>query len=135
MKNLINNICVDNINFGFIIYKDFKSDKSSFFTDPKLSLQFAYMSFNKNDNIKAHRHNVFKREISNTNEVLIVKSGSLKVNFFNNLNEKIHSEIINKGDIIFLQDGGHSFDFLEDCEIFEVKNGPYFGEKRDKVKF
>jgi hypothetical protein len=134
MNNSVRNILIDKINFGFIIYKDYKSNQTSFFTDPKLPLQFAYMTFNKDENIMPHEHNVFTREVSNTNEVLIVKSGSIRVNFFNK-KVKVHHEIINKGDIIFLQDGGHSFDFLEDSEIFEVKNGPYFGEKKDKIKF
>ena len=134
MKNSIHNIFVENINFGFIIYNDYKSDETNFMTDSKLPLQFAHMSFKKNETIQAHEHNTFKREVSNINEVLIVKSGSIRVNFFNK-KVKVHDEIINKGDIIFLQDGGHSFEFLEDSRIFEIKNGPYFGEIKDKVKF
>ena len=134
MKNSIHNIFVENINFGFIIYNDYKSDETNFMTDSKLPLQFAYMSFKKNETIQAHEHNTFKREVSNINEVLIVKSGSIRVNFFNK-KVKVHDEIINKGDIIFLQEGGHSFEFLEDSRIFEIKNGPYFGEIKDKVKF
>ena len=134
MKNSIHNIFVENINFGFIIYNDYKSDETNFMTDSELPLQFAHMSFKKNETIQAHEHNTFKREVSNINEVLIVKSGSIRVNFFNK-KVKVHDEIINKGDIIFLQDGGHSFEFLEDSRIFEIKNGPYFGEIKDKVKF
>ena len=125
---------MQNVNFGFIIYNNYESDETSFMTDSKLPLQFAHMSFKKNENIQAHEHNIFKREVSNINEVLIVKSGSIRVNFFNK-KVKVHDEIINKGDIIFLQDGGHSFDFLEDSRIFEIKNGPYLGETKDKVKF
>ena len=134
MKNSVHNILVQNVNFGFIIYNNYESDETSFMTDSKLPLQFAHMSFKKNETIQAHEHNIFKREVSNINEVLIVKSGSIRVNFFNQ-KVKVHDEIINKGDIIFLQDGGHSFDFLEDSRIFEIKNGPYLGETKDKVKF
>ena len=38
------------------------------------------------------------------------------------------------GDWIILLDGGHGFEILEPSVLFEVKQGPYAGDK-DKVRF
>lgn len=135
MTDLIKKICLDGINFGFIIYKNYQSDKTSFLTSQELPLQFAFMNFKKGSSIKAHIHNKYSREIFETNEILIIRKGSMKVSFYNFDKDYVHSEVLNEGDMIFLQEGGHSFDMLEECEFFEVKNGPYLGETKDKVKF
>ena len=132
---LYRQIVIDNISFGFIIRKNAEPSNTSFITDQSLPLQFAYMNFSKGDHIKPHIHNQFSREIFKTNEVIIVKNGSLVVNFFDLNKNKVGSEALFEGDIIFLEEGGHSFDFLENTELFEVKNGPYFGQEMDKSKF
>lgn len=135
MFNGVKKIDIEGINFGFIIYKNYESDKTSFLTKQELPLQFAFMNFKKGTEIKAHIHNKYSREIFETNEVLIIKKGSLKVNFFNLTRNLIHFEVLNEGDIIFLIEGGHSFEMMEDCEFFEVKNGPYYSPEIDKIKF
>ena len=38
------------------------------------------------------------------------------------------------GDSLLLTGGGHGFDVLEECQLIEVKQGPYLGMD-DKVKF
>jgi hypothetical protein len=131
----IKKINVEVINFGFIIYNNYQSDKTSFLTPLELPLQFAFMNFKKGFQIKAHIHNKYSREIFETNEILIIRKGSLKVCFFNFKKDYVHSEILNEGDLIFLQEGGHSFEMIENCEFFEVKNGPYFNPEIDKIKF
>jgi len=135
MLNGIKKIEVEGINFGFIIYKNYESTKTSFLTQQELPLQFAFMNFKKGKHIKAHIHNKYSREIFDTNEIIIIKKGSLEVSFFNFAKKIVHSEVLNEGDIIFLQEGGHSFEMIEDCEFFEVKNGPYFSPEIDKIKF
>jgi len=41
---------------------------------------------------------------------------------------------LHQGDIVLLAFGGHGFEVIESCEMIEVKQGPYAGEK-DKEKF
>ena len=132
---LYRQIVIDNISFGFIIRKNAECSNTTFITNQILPLQFAYMNFKKGSQIKAHIHNKYSREILETNEVLIIKKGSLEVSFYNQTKNLVHSEVLNEGDLIFLQEGGHSFQILEDCEFFEVKNGPYFNPEIDKIKF
>jgi len=42
--------------------------------------------------------------------------------------------ILERGDVILLVSGGHGFEFLEDTELIEVKEGPYMGVD-DKERF
>ena len=44
------------------------------------------------------------------------------------------SKILNKGDVILLSEGGHGFRVIEECEMYEVKQGPY-DETNDKTRF
>ena len=84
--------------------------------------------------IPPHRHNLVPREVHYTQEVLFIKSGKVRVDFFTNAQEYVTSRILHPGDVILLADGGHGFKMLEPSEIIEVKQGPYCGEQ-DKVRF
>ena len=84
--------------------------------------------------ISRHTHNVVKREISLTQEVLVIRKGKLKVNFYDSKQNYLESRILKEGDVMLLASGGHGFKVIEDVEMIEVKQGPYLGEK-DKTKF
>lgn len=84
--------------------------------------------------IPPHRHNLVKRDVHLTQEVLFIKSGKVRVDFFDNQQLYIKSTILYPGDVILLSDGGHGFKMLEESEMIEVKQGPYCGEQ-DKVRF
>lgn len=84
--------------------------------------------------IAPHVHNIIKREVLYTKEVLFIKKGKIRVDFYNDEKEYISSSVLETGDIILLASGGHGFEILEDTEIFEIKQGPYAGEN-DKTRF
>jgi mannose-6-phosphate isomerase-like protein (cupin superfamily) len=72
--------------------------------------------------------------ITRAQEVLIIKRGRLRVDFYDRDKAYLQSRILNAGDIILLAAGGHGFEVLEDLEMIEVKQGPYTGD-RDKTRF
>jgi hypothetical protein len=84
--------------------------------------------------IAPHRHNLVPREVVLTQETLFIKSGKLRVDFYDDNQNYLESRILSKGDIMLLATGGHGFTMLEPTEIVEVKQGPYVGEM-DKVRF
>ena len=84
--------------------------------------------------IDPHVHNRVKREVSFTQEVLFMKRGRVKVDFYSDEKKIIESKIIATGDVLLLADGGHGFTMMEESEIIEVKQGPYTGEN-DKTRF
>ena len=119
---------------ALIIYSEFQTDGIEFFTDENFSQQLGYMNRPKDYIITPHRHNPVSREVLYTQEVLFIKSGKVRVDFYSDAEMYIKSTILNNGDIILLASGGHGFKFLEKSEIIEVKQGPY-SEKLDKIRF
>lgn len=119
---------------SIIIRRDFEKNGIEFFTPDDFSQQLAYMKRPKNYVIPPHVHNAVVREVQFTKEVLFIKSGKVRVDFYDDDKNYLESTILEAGDVIFLAYGGHGFEMLEDSEIIEVKQGPYAGEM-DKVRF
>ena len=118
-----------------IIIKDsFSKQGISFFTPEDLSQQLAYMKHPSGTMIKPHVHNPVRREVHYTQEVLIIKRGILRVDFYDDKKTYFESHILEKGDVILLIKGGHGFEVIEEVEMVEVKQGPYAGDN-DKTRF
>jgi hypothetical protein len=131
---MIERIISNNIVLAIIIRNEFKKSGIEFFSDEIDSQQLGYMHRDKGYVINPHRHNLIKREIHLTQEVLFIKSGKIRVDFYTDDQNYIKSTILNQGDVILLSNGGHGFEMLEESEIIEVKQGPYCGEL-DKIRF
>ena len=134
MEDLVKKIEYKGKTLAIIIKNDYSKDGVEFFTPNDFSQQLAYMKHPKGKRIDAHTHNIVKREVSFTKEVLIIKKGKLRVDFYEDDQTYIESHIIEQGDIILLAFGGHGFECLEEVEMIEIKQGPYLGDQ-DKVRF
>ena len=119
---------------AIIISHRFNESGIHFFTPDELSQQLAYMHHPTGKVIQPHVHNPVIREVTYTQEVLFIKSGKLRVDFYNDQQEYLDSRILEAGDVILLVTGGHGFEVLEEIEMIEVKQGPYVGEQ-DKTRF
>lgn len=119
---------------SIIVYNNFNVPGIHFFTKNELSQQLAFMNHPKGKIIDPHVHNPVDRIVSYTQEVLFIKEGKLRVDFYSNNQEYLESRELNKGDVILLMTGGHGFEVLEDLQMFEVKQGPYAGDQ-DKTRF
>jgi len=131
---MIEEIKYNDILLAIIIRNDFHCDGVKFFTPDESSQQLAFMSHPKGKKIQPHLHNKCERTIHSTKEVLFIKSGKIHVDFYSNNQEYLESRDLYAGDVILLSEGGHGFEFLEDAQMFEVKQGPYLGDM-DKVRF
>jgi mannose-6-phosphate isomerase-like protein (cupin superfamily) len=119
---------------AIIIRRDFARDGIHFFTPDEFSQQLAYMSHPAGKVIPAHVHNPVERTVHFTKEVLFIRKGRLRVDFYTEAQEYLESRILEGGDVILLSEGGHGFQALDDLQMFEVKQGPYTGEG-DKTRF
>ena len=119
---------------AIIVKNSFSKPGVTFFTANELSQQLAFMKHPCGKIIDPHVHKPVPREVLYTQEVLFIKSGKLKVDFYDDDQSYIESRILNKGDVILLIKGGHGFEVLEDLQMIEVKQGPFAGEN-DKVRF
>lgn len=127
------------IKFGgatlaIIVQSNFKKEGIAFFTPDDFSQQLAYMKRPKDYVIAPHVHNAVKREVLFTKEVLFIRSGKVRVDFYDDDKNYLESTVVSAGDVILLAFGGHGFEMLEESEMIEVKQGPYAGEM-DKVRF
>lgn len=131
---MIKKIINSNTLFAIIIRRDYENEGISFFTPEDFSQQLAYMKRPAGYQIAPHVHNEVQRSIFMTQEVLLIKSGRVKADFYDNEQRYIESTVLHPGDVILLASGGHGFEMLEESEIIEVKQGPYSGEN-DKTRF
>lgn len=119
---------------AIILRSTFRRDGIEFVTPNEFSQQLAYMKRPAGYVIAPHVHNPVKREVHYTKEVLFIRSGRLRVDFYDDNQNYLKSTFLESGDVILLAYGGHGFEMLEECEIIEVKQGPYAGEA-DKRRF
>jgi mannose-6-phosphate isomerase-like protein (cupin superfamily) len=122
------------INLALIVRRNYRSDGIEFFTPNSYSQQIGYMNRPAGYVIQPHIHNPVTREVQYTNEVLIVRSGRVQVDFYSEQQTYLFSRELAQGDIILLIRGGHGFKMLEATEMVEVKQGPYAGDL-DKTRF
>lgn len=131
---MIERILNGDIELALIIRHRFHKDGIEFFTPSSYSQQLGYMNRPAGYVIPPHVHNPVAREVHYTKEILFIKSGRLRVDFYSESQEYLESTILEAGDVILLAYGGHGFEMLEPTEIIEAKQGPYAGEQ-DKTRF
>jgi len=131
---MIEHFIYENQLAALVIRRDFRRDGIEFFTPDDFSQQLAYMQRPKGYQIEPHLHQQVKREVVYTQEVLWIKSGTVRVDFYDTQRVYQESTILQTGDVILLAHGGHGFYMLADSEMIEVKQGPYAGDG-DKVRF
>lgn len=130
---------VEHVNHGgralaLILRASYSADGIDFFTPDEFSQQLGYMNRPEGYVIPPHLHNSVPREVEFTKEVLFIKSGRVRVDFYDDEQMYIESRILETGDVILLAFGGHGFEMLQQTVMIEVKQGPYLGET-DKTRF
>lgn len=122
------------LELGSIVRSTYHNSGIGFFSEDHDGLQLGYMNRPDDYIIAPHTHNKIKREVFFTEEILFIRSGMVRVDFYDDNQQYIESHIVHGGDIVILKAGGHGFKVLERADIFEVKQGPYLGAQ-DKVRF
>ena len=133
MKN-IEEIKEEGQLLAMIIRANHEANGVEFYTPNEYSQQLAAMGHPVGKVIPPHVHNSVSRNVEFTKEVLIIKKGKLRVDFYREDQSYIESTILYPSDVILLARGGHGFEVLEELQMIEVKQGPYAGDK-DKIRF
>ena len=124
----------EDVCIAILIPRDYTSSGIEFFTDPTASQQLGYMKRSSGYQVEPHWHKHVSRTVEVTQEVLFIRSGKCRLDLFGLNHEFMESLFLQEGDIVWLGAGGHGLEMLEECEIVEVKQGPYGGDE-DKVRF
>lgn len=119
---------------AILLRAGYYADGINFFTTDDFSQQLGYMNRPIGYTIAPHIHNPVPRTVGITNEVLLIKSGKVRADFYDQNKQYLESRILFPGDVILLAFGGHGFEMIEKSEIIEIKQGPYVGES-DKTRF
>lgn len=133
-STMIERIFCQEKELALIIRRSYRKDGIEFFTPGTYSQQVGYMSRPSGYVIPPHVHNAVPREVQYTKEVLFIRSGRIRVDFYSEAKDYLESTVLEAGDVILLAYGGHGFEMLEPTEIIEVKQGPYAGDQ-DKSRF
>ncbi len=120
-----------------IIYRDEDWKKGlNFITPDSLFVQVGSWWYDKDKKLDAHKHKDFDRVANRTMETTYIKSGSMKVDLYDEDQNFFESLILKKGDLAVFAYGGHGYTILEDdTKVIEAKNGPFIDVETDKKRF
>lgn len=106
-----------------------------FFTGDQNSLQIGKQRRKKGELIKPHKHMPVKVKRTETlQEVLYIEKGKVKITFYDDQNRSFENRVLGEKDMILLIRGGHGFEFLEETEMIEVKQGPYDPQSTQRLE-
>lgn len=130
MNSFVEHVVIEDRVAAIIVRSDFNPDGIQFVTPDDYSQQLGYMRRPAGYVIRPHVHLQVDRKASLTQEVLYVRKGRVRVDFYREDETYVDSREITAGDVILLSTGGHGFEMLEESELIEVKQGPYLDDKR-----
>lgn len=103
---------------------------TSFGTPADWPLQVGTLKHPAGHVIKPHRHSRVPGFDHQRQEVLVVLSGRLRCDIYDNGGSFREAVIVGPGSILMLMGGGHGVEFLEDTLVVEVKQGPYVADEK-----
>lgn len=131
---MIEKILHNNVVIALIIRNEYQQDGIKFLSPNDYSLQLGYMTRPAGYQILPHVHNPVHRHTVGTQEVLLIKSGEVRIDFYSFEQVFLESRTLVAGDVILLAGAGHGIEVLKEAVIIEVKNGPYI-QDADKGRF
>src|SRR5215469_6078626 len=133
-SQLIERVSHGGVELAIILRARYEQEGISFFTPSHYSQQLGYMRRPTGYRIAPHVHLPVPRAVTLTSEVLLVRSGRMRVDFYDGERAYVESRVLSAGDVVLLASGGHGFEMLEPTELIEIKQGPYAGDT-DKERF
>ena len=120
--------------FAILHRKDEWIEGLNFLTPNESFCQVGTWWYQKGKSLQAHKHIKNVRSNNITQECVIVMSGSIHVDLYDENDQHFQDIIINEGDMIVLLHGGHGYQILEeDTKVIECKNGPFVSVEKDKI--
>ena len=119
---------------ALIVSATHKSEGAEFLTPSSYPMQLGVLCHPKSYVIQPHLHTDSPRKVVATQEVLFLRKGKVRVDFFDDDHNYLESRILATGDTILLVSGGHGFEALEEIEMVEAKTGPFLGDD-SKTRF
>ena len=133
-RDAIERITAGDELIAIIIRHTFQPGKTTFITSADLNQQLGFVVYPAGGEIAPHVHTDVERTTRGTQETLIVRSGRVEVDLYDNARRLVATRPLEQGDVLTLISGGHAFRMKEDTVLLEIKQGPY-GGLSDKERF
>lgn len=105
-----------------------------FLTPNETFIQAGTWWYPKGKNLRSHAHIINPRLAERTQEVIVILSGKLRVDLYDENKTLIHQEVLTTGDTAIILNIGHGYYILEDnTKVVETKNGPFISVEKDKI--
>ena len=91
---MIETIIHNNQELALILRASYRAEGISFFTPDEFSQQLAYMNRPLGYVIPPHVHNSVAREVLFTREVLFIRSGKVRIDFYDDEQSYLESRIL-----------------------------------------
>lgn len=105
----------------------------NFCTPDHFFIQVGCWQYPAGKELGAHRHKIYDRKVAQTQEVVYVKRGGMKVRIFGDDKRLMKEVVLETGDFAVLAGCAHGYEILEDdTQVLEVKNGPFIDADTDK---
>ena len=114
-------------SLAYIVRRETTSDETTFVTPDDLPFQIGFVVYEAGKEVPRHVHLPVERHLSETSEMILVRSGRCHVDLFDDDRELVATRELREGDVVLLVSGGHGFRMEEDTVLLEVKQGPYIG--------
>lgn len=125
----------DHLLARHITAEEWNSGGLRFFSGEGDFLQVGTWCYDAGKRLLAHTHHDVIRSVQRTHETLYVRRGRIEARVYNERRELVTTVEVNEGDVITLMWGGHGYTILENgTQVLEIKNGPYVGAERDRVR-
>jgi hypothetical protein len=119
--------------YAEIIWAAEKVEKTTFFSPADSSFQFGLLAHKAGFVEPPHFHKPVERTISDLQQMFVVQRGVVVVELYSDEGKLLREIEMHAGDAVVLIHGVHAIRVLEDMQCISVKQGPYMGEKEDKV--
>jgi uncharacterized protein with PhoU and TrkA domain len=118
----------------YVIRRDIHPEQTTFITPPEGKQQVGFIVYPKGSVIARHTHKQLERHIIGMAEVVVVRSGHVEIEIYDDALNLVTARDLYEGDVVLMVGGGHGFQVKEDTVLLEIKQGPYLG-KDDKELF
>ena len=124
------------VNLGIIFENKKTTNKRNNLCNENEYLQISTQKLKKKFEIKPHIHLKLNRKTTITQEIWVIIKGKIEVKIYDIDKSYIKKFILEKGDLYILLRGGHSMKVLtNNTEFYEIKNGPYFMNKKKDIMY
>ncbi len=134
LKAMIETITCEGQTIAVIVRRDYDIDGIKFLSPNDFPLQLGHMNRPAGYLVIPHIHNPVQRHTVGTQEVLFIKKGRIRIDFYAFDQSFLESRELTAGDLVLLAGAGHGIEMLEQTTLVEVKNGPFI-EGADKGRF